>query len=125
MKVFAALLIVLLVSQYYCEKTCSSFVSANSYNDCKDLKLSSNGYRCCYLEYTYDLLGEKVTTKRCDDISKYYYDNLDDYEDTIEIIVDSLGGNNVIVKIIDCGSKSTNDSNYLVISLFSLILLFI
>ena len=125
MKVFAALLIVLLVSQYYCEKTCSSFVSANSYDDCKDLKLSSNGYRCCYLEYTYDYLGEKVTTKRCDDISKYYYDNLDDYEDTIEIIVDSLGGNNVIVKIIDCGSKSTNDSNYLVISLFSLILLFI
>ena len=125
MKVFAALLIVLLVSQYYCEKTCSSFVSANSYNDCKDLKLSSNGYRCCYLEYTYDYLGEKVTTKRCDDISKYYYDNLDDYEDTIEIIVDSLGGNNVIVKIIDCGSKNTNDSNYLVISLFSLILLFI
>ena len=125
MKVFAALLIVLLVSQYYCEKTCSSFVSANSYNDCKDLKLSSNGYRCCYLEYTYDYLGEKVTTKRCDDISKYYYDNLDDYEDTIEIIVDSLGGNNVIVKTIDCGSKSTNDSNYLVISLFSLILLFI
>ena len=125
MKVFAALLIVLLVSQYYCEKTCSSFVSANSYNDCKDLKLSSNGYRCCYLEYTYDYLGEKVTTKRCDDISKYYYDNLDDYEDTIEIIVDSLGGNNVIVRTIDCGSKSTNDSNYLVISLFSLILLFI
>ena len=125
MKVFAALLIVLLVSQYYCEKTCSSFVSANSYNDCKDLKLSSNGYRCCYLEYTYDYLGEKVTTKRCDDISKYYYDNLDDYEDTIEIIVDALGGNNVNVKTIDCGSKSTNDSNYLVISLFSLILLFI
>ena len=125
MKVFAALLIVLLVSQYYCEKTCSSFVSANSYDDCKDLKLSSNGYRCCYLEYTYDYLGEKVTTKRCDDISKYYYDNLDDYEDTIEIIVDALGGNNVNVKTIDCGSKSTNDSNYLVISLFSLILLFI
>ena len=125
MKVFAALLIVLLVSQYYCEKTCSSFVSANSYDDCKDLKLSSNGYRCCYLEYTYDYLGEKVTTKRCDDISKYYYDNLDDYEDTIEIIVDALGGNNVNVKTIDCGSKRTNDSNYLVISLFSLILLFI
>ena len=125
MKVFAALLIVLLVSQYYCEKTCSSLVSANSYNDCKDLKLSSNGYRCCYLEYTYDYLGEKVTTKRCDDISKYYYDNLDDYEDTIEIIVDALGGNNVNVKTIDCGSKRTNDSNYLVISLFSLILLFI
>ena len=125
MKVFAALLIVLLVSQYYCEKTCSSFVSANSYNDCKDLKLSSNGYRCCYLEYTYDYLGEKVTTKRCDDISKYYYDNIDDYEDTIEIIVDALGGNNVNVKTIDCGSKRTNDSNYLVISLFSLILLFI
>ena len=125
MKVFAALLIVLLVSQYYCEKTCSSFVSANSYDDCKDLELSSNGYRCCYLEYTYYLLGEKVTTKRCDDISKYYYDNLDDYEDTIEIIVDALGGNNVNVKTIDCGSKRTNDSNYLVISLVSLILLFI
>ena len=125
MKVFAALLIVLLVSQYYCEKTCSSFVSANSYDDCKDLKLSSNGYRCCYLEYTYDYLGEKVTTKRCDDISKYYYDNIDDYEDTIEVIVDALGGDNVNVKTIDCGSKRTNDSNYLVISLFSLILLFI
>ena len=125
MKVFAALLIVLLVSQYYCEKTCSSFVSANSYDDCKDLKLSSNGYRCCYLEYTYDLMGEKVTTKRCDDISKYYYDNIDDYKDTIEIIVDALGGDNVNVKTIDCGSKRSNDSNYLVISLFSLILLFI
>ena len=125
MKVFAALLIVLLVSQYYCEKTCSSFVSANSYDDCKDLKLSSNGYRCCYLEYTYDYLGEKVTTKRCDDISKYYYDNIDDYKDTIEIIVDALGGDNVNVKTIDCGSKRSNDSNYLVISLFSLILLFI
>ena len=125
MKVFAALLIVLLVSQYYCEKTCSSFVSANSYDDCKDLKLSSNGYRCCYLEYTYDYLGEKITTKRCDDISKYYYDNIDDYKDTIEIIVDALGGDNVNVKTIDCGSKRSNDSNYLVISLFSLILLFI
>ena len=119
MKVFAALLIVLLVSQYYCEKTCNSFVSANSYNDCKDLKLSSNGYRCCYLEYTYDYLGEKITTKRCDDISKYYYDNIDDYEDTIEVIVDALGGDNVDVKTIECGS------NYLVISLFSLILLFL
>ena len=125
MKVFASLLIVLFVSHYYCEKTCSSFVSANSYNDCKDLKLTSNAYRCCYLEYTYDLMGEKVTTKRCDDISKYYYDNIDDYKDTIEIIVDALGGDNVNVKTIDCGSKRSNDSNYLVISLFSLILLFL
>ena len=82
---------------------------------------SSDGqtYSNDYLEYTYDYLGEKVTTKRCDDISKYYYDNIDDYEDTIEVIVDALGGDNVDVKTIECGS------NYLVISLFSLILLFI
>ena len=119
MKVFASLLIVLFVSHYYCEKTCSSFVSANSYNDCKDLKLTSNAYRCCYLEYTYDLLGEKHTSKSCDAISKYDYENIDDYKDTIEVIVDALGGDNVDVKTIDC------DSNYLVISLFSLILLFI
>ena len=111
------LLTILLVSQFYCQLSeCQQKTSAKKDKDCKDLKVSDGMYKCCYTKGKATVLGETVDYERCAEIDKDGYDNIKDYLKKAEDSAKKLGGEYDLDKF-DC------NSNYLLISIISLILL--
>ena len=107
MKTLYALLIILLFAQIICDG-CDGTVKKNA-DECNKINPAEGFYRCCFIKGKLD--GRNW--EGCTSITKAQYDDIDDaieaYEKDEEADIDSL----------DCGS------NYIIISLLSLILLFL
>ena len=103
MKILYALLIILLFAQIFCGD-CDD-TNGKDADECNKIGADEGDYRCCY----YDIGNDKG----CMSISKEDYDGIDDFIEHIE------KKESVDVESIDCGS------NYIIISLLSLILLFL
>ena len=111
MKTLYVLLVLTLIAQCLSTK-CGDVTQPSKAEDCNNSELDSGEYRCCFIEYELKGFGEM---KACGAVTKEQYDDIDDYIDKNE----DLLGDTVEDFSIDCGS------NYIVISILSLILLFI
>ena len=112
MKTLYVLLVLTLIAQCLSTK-CLDPTKPSKAEDCNNRELESSVYyRCCF--YEVEVKGsEKI--KYCGPVTKEQYDDIDDYVDDYE----DKAGDTVEDFSIDCGS------NYIVISILSLILLFI
>ena len=110
MKTLYVLLVLTLIAQCLSTK-CVGAPQPSKAEDCNNRELDSGYYRCCFVEF--EMKG--IETKGCTPLTKEQYDDIDDYidkaKDDAEVTVEDFS--------IDCGS------NYIVISILSLILLFI
>ena len=116
-KALYLLLVALLISEYggqTTEKVCGGV--ANSQSDCEKLKLGEGYYRCCFVEQEGKVQGQSIDYKGCVPVTKEIYDKIDDYIDEQEDNAEA--GVEIDEYSIDCGS------NYLVVSLLIIILLF-
>ena len=112
MKTLYALLIILLFAQIICDADnvdgCEDAEKKNA-DECNKIGPDEGGYRCCFIKGKF--AGE--SWEGCASVTKTQYDDIDDaieaYEKAWGADIDSL----------DCGS------NYIIISLLSLILLFL
>ena len=109
MKTLYALLIILLFAQIICDVyECENAKKKNA-DECNKINPGEDFYRCCFIKGKFD--GK--SWEGCTSITKAQYDDIDnaieEYEKNAEADIDSL----------DCGS------NYIIISLLSLILLFL
>ena len=109
MKTLYALLIILLFAQIICDDDICNFAQRNNADECNKISPDEGGYRCCFFKGKVDWNEVKF----CYSATKEQYDKIDDaikeLEKQDDTDVDSL----------DCGS------NYIIISLLSLILLFL
>ena len=85
--------------------------SASSLEDCQKKTLGAGEYKCCFVEYESD----EGSGSGCEGLTQEEYDNIDDYIDKAE---ENSGLSDIDIDI-DC------NSNYLLISVLSLILLFL
>lgn len=112
MKTLYVLLVLTLIAQCLSTKCVDFTQQPSKAEDCNNRELDSGYYRCCFMEVETKKSGK---TKYCGPVTKEQYDDIDDYidkaEDNAEVTVEDFS--------IDCGS------NYIVISILSLILLFI
>ena len=111
MKTLYALLIILLFAQIICDADdvvlCDSAKKKNA-DECNKINPFEGFYRCCFIKGKFE--GE--SEEGCISITKAQYDDIDDAIEAYE----KAGGD---VDSLDCGS------NYIIISLLSLILLFL
>lgn len=110
MKTLCVLLVLTLIAQCLSTK-CEDPTKPSKAEDCNNREFDSGEYyRCCFVEAKIKGIGED---KVCGAVTKEQYDDIDDYIDKSNVgdIYEDFS--------IDCGS------NYLVISILSLILLFI
>ena len=106
MKTLYILLVALFFSQSYCQtKECEFFTETTGVEDCTS-RINSTYYRCCYVEV--DGGGDVLET--CAFVSKEQYDDIDG---KIKSLEDEFGFDDIKI---DC------DSNYIILSLLSLIL---
>ena len=96
--------------------SCTSKESASSSSDCKDLEVESPGDHCCYFKGSAEMAGAKAEFKRCVELTQAEYDKIDE---TIKKAIEDLAkeGMKMEVDSLDC------KSSYIVLSLFSLLLL--
>ena len=101
---------ILLVLQFnFVTNACNG--DASKVEDCQSKTLGTGEYKCCFWEGEWD----GGSGSGCVGVTKEEYDDIDDYIDKLE-----EAGDEADLDIdIDCGS------NYLLISLLSLILLFL
>ena len=114
MKALFTLLLILLISQYNSE-SCNSQTKPNKVEDCTERDLDvDDDYKCCKMNY---LFTNGTDRTYCQPLIK------DEYEKIIEYLqndVKKKGGNEVVVNAtINCSS------NYVMVSILSLILLFL
>ena len=112
MKTLYVLLVLTLIAQCLSTKCGDLTQQPSKAEDCNNRELDSGEYRCCFIEYELKGFGEM---KACGAVTKEQYDDIGDYIDKAE----KAAGDTVEDFSIDCGS------NYIVISILSLILLFI
>ena len=112
MKALYALLVLLLVSPYLCE-SCEFLDDTKGLSDCNSRSLDKEDGEayCCFIKYKY----EGVKLESCIPVTQGQYDDIKGFIKTLENS-DEMDLDDVSV---DCGS------NYIIISLFSLILLFL
>ena len=103
-KAFFLLLITFLISQYN-GLDCSDDQTPTKAEDCNGREKGNDVYRCCFLE-----AGEAI--KNCEPVTKEGYDKIAD-------VVEELKKQYGVDVSIDCGA------NYIIVSLISLILLFL
>ena len=112
MKTLYALLIILLFAQIISDADdavkCKGPWKKNA-DECNKINPVAGFYRCCFIKGKF--LGQ--SEERCTSVTKEQYDDIDDAIETIEKEED------VDIDTLDCGS------NYIIISLLSLILLFL
>ena len=115
MKTLYALLILLLLSIYKAED-CDTTKTVEKDTDCTGLNPGPNSYRCCYSYLKGTINGQDTEKKQCLPISKTDYDGIKDFvkkgKETSE-----AAGNKISKYEINCSS------NYLYISLLSLVLI--
>ena len=117
MKFFYLLLATLILS-FYSAQACQEVDNASGVSSCENVKIDPNydddgAKYCCYVEGKEIGGGETDNIKECWAINEALYDKIDDYIDGLEKakMYEDLS--------IDCVS------NYIMISLLSLILLFL
>ena len=107
-----ALLIILLFAQIICQEDdvvlCDSAKKKNA-DECNKINPVEGFYRCCFIK----VKSEEGSWEGCYPVTKAQYDDIDD---AIESIEKEEGAD---IDTLDCGS------NYIIISLLSLILLFL
>ena len=125
-KAIYLLLLSLLLSQIYCDTTPDDYKNycgteedgtVKDEDNCHNRKLKDGDYRCCFVEIEGKIEGQKKEVKYCLPLTKDQYDKIDDFVDAQEKAVDA--GDEIDDYSIDCAS------NYIMISLLSLILLFL
>ena len=125
-KAIYLLLLSLLLSQIYCDTTPADYKNYCGYEEdgtvkdednCHNRKLEDGDYRCCFVEVEGTFQGQKRESKSCLPLTKDEYDKIDDLVDAQKKAVGE--GNQIDDSSIDCAS------NYIMISLLSLILLFL
>ena len=114
------LLTILLVSQFYCQLSelseCLKKNSAKNKKECNDLKVSEGAYKCCYVKLKGNVAGISLDYEGCQEIDKGNYDKIDDMIKKTKKEAEDAGGK-YDLDTYDC------NSNYLLISIMSLILL--
>ena len=85
---------------------------------CHNLALPSDAFRCCYREIEYDNKGTSIEAKDCQPLTKDQYDDIPGYISEGEEELRKKGYTDIKLSV-DC------NSNYVKISLLSLILLFL
>jgi hypothetical protein len=120
-KTLFLILVILLLSKFYCqvdytESDCEKKEGAKKKKDCNGLGVSKNAYKCCYVKIEGSLKGESLDYEGCMEIDKESYDKINDLIEEREKEIKDEGGKYDIKKY-DC------NSNYLLISIMSLILL--
>ena len=112
MKTLYVLLIILLFAQIICDADnavkCKGPWKKNA-DECNKISPDEGGYRCCFVKAKSD----DGNFEGCISVTKAQYDDIDDAIETIE---KEEGAD---IDTLDCGS------NYIIISLLSLILLFL
>ena len=112
MKTLYALLIILLFAQIICDADdavkCKGAKKKNA-DECNKISPNEGDYRCCFVKAKTD----DGNYEGCFSVTKAQYDDIDDAIETIE---KEEGAD---IDTLDCGS------NYIIISLLSLILLFL
>ena len=116
-KALFLLLAALLISQYSCDDEedsgCEKFVGVSGKKDCNNRK-DKDAYRCCYVKAKGKIDGKKETKEYCMSIDETNYNRIKDYIKEMEKAGES---SDLDIKKFDC------NSNYLLISIMSLILL--
>ena len=110
------ILIALLILHCDCQEEYCDEQDASKQKDCEKYKLKDGDYKCCFEEFK---IGS-YETKSCDAYTKEEYDKI---EENVKKAKDGIEEDGEIVKYdkisIDCGAQ------YIIISLLSLILLFL
>ena len=120
-KTLFLILVILLLSKFYCqddytESECEKKEGAKKKKDCNGLGVSKNAYKCCYVKTEGSIKGQSLDDESCMEIDKESYDKIKEFIEKQEKDVKEAGGK-LEVKKLDCSS------NYLLISIMSLILL--
>ena len=117
MKTLFSLLIIFFLFQYSKETACTSKLNPSAAKDCIEIELEGDEEKCCLFSYS---TSDKVDTQpinSCIGLTEEQYEDINNYfkgkvEETNKTV-------NILKANIDCGS------NYLIISILSLILLFL
>ena len=117
MKALYALLLFLLLSKYNSE-TCSSSTAPGKVEDCTSRESEDDKDYCCFLKIDKEEGGKNVSSTFCKPLNEEEYQNITKVlEDEVKNNVGK--GNKVQNANINCSA------NYLIISILSLIILFI
>ena len=118
MKALHALLIILLISLSKSLDCTDRTVVPNNAKDCNDRTPGEGAIKCCYVKYFYFNDGKLTNTTRCSPIDQTNYDLA---AKSLKSIKGHLTANGAVIDtfIFDCSS------NYLYISLLSLMILFL
>ena len=116
-KALFLLLAALLISQYSCDDEedsgCFKLEGVSGKKDCNNRK-DKYAYRCCYVKAKGKIDGKKQTKEYCSPIDEENYKKIKDFIKEMEKDGES---SDLDIKNFDC------NSNYLLISIMSLILL--
>ena len=115
MKALYALLIILLLSLYKAETTCTDTTKPSKASECNSRTLETNQYRCCFLYMKATVMSITSENQKCLPVTQTEYLNIKQVITTTKEMAEKTG-----VKIdkidIDCSSS------YLYISLLALII---
>ena len=115
MKALYALLIILLLSLYKAETTCTDTTKPSKASECNSRTVETNQYKCCYLYVKVTAMSITSEDKKCLPVTQAEYDNIKEVISKSKEIAEKTG-----VKVdkidIDCSSS------YLYISLLALII---
>ena len=116
MKAFHVLLITILISLTAAELECLDETFPTRAKDCNERTVAGDYVKCCYVKYYYFSNGEFINSTRCSPIRQY---DLEILAPKVRSIRDHIKTNGGVVEsyIYDCSS------NYLYMSLLSLILI--
>ena len=122
-KTLYLLLVLLLLSKFNCQDEEEGLDPGECDDDlssgCENLKVGKGYYKCCLFEAEYDKeIDGKKEGKSCEPLTKSQYDEIKDYIKDYEKEVKNEIGVGIDLSI-DCAS------NYVMISLLSLIILFL
>ena len=91
---------------------------ASSLSDCKSRTLPGGAYRCCFVEAKGTYMGTTSETKACGSVTKTEYDNIEKLIEEAKKQMEAIGGK-IDKYDVDC------NSNYIIISMLGLLLLFL
>ena len=119
-KALFLLLAILLISQYYCDDELDDGEcdkeNVSKASECEKLK-PGDYYKCCYYKTKLKKDGKEETRTGCEPLTKGEYDKIKDYIKESENSAKAAGYSADVS--VDCSS------NYIIISILSLLLLFL
>ena len=116
MKVLFYILIFVFLSQYSKETACTSKTDPSAVKDCTEIELEEDEEKCCYFHWSINSTTSKKEENYCMGLTAEQYE---DIKTIIKNEVEKKEKDSTVQSYIDCGT------NYLIISILSLILLFL